>query len=88
MVQPPHLCAAECLYSPECRCFSVQSCVLPIASALGVELPPLAWDKVNHPPPFFSAPWSSRRAPEGAQLHVQPPTELQDLELASQPAGF
>lgn len=29
VVQPPHPCAAECLYSPECWCFSVRSCSFP-----------------------------------------------------------
>ncbi|XP_074704648.1 LOW QUALITY PROTEIN: uncharacterized protein LOC141933667 [Strix aluco] len=45
---------------------------LPVASSLGVELPSLVWDKDNHLPPFFGAPWSSRLAPEGAQPGAGP----------------
>lgn len=92
MVQPPlYPFAIECLYSPEqvreCWLLLLSSYVsvlsLHFASFLGIELSSPAWDKVSLLPPLFGAPWSSRLAPEGAQLRVQPQTECQDPELAS-----
>lgn len=52
---------------------------LPIATSLGVELPSLAWDKFNNPPPFLVLPGDP-----GLLLRVQPQTEGPELVLNQQ----